>query len=88
MTANNKELKLHVSKWLEVFMNQAILIDEARVQESLIGLLDDNYEAIQKFITEDSINRVIENMIANPHEKYPKILSALCVCKEKAIIKN
>lgn len=71
MTANNKDLKLHVSKWLEVFLKQAMMINEARVQESLKELLDDNYEAIDKFITEDLINRVIENMVQNPHEKYP-----------------
>lgn len=59
---NNQEIKLHVSQWLEVFLHQAMIIDEITVQASLSELLDDNYQAISKFITKESIQRVIDIM--------------------------
>lgn len=65
------------------------MIDDVNVQNSLAELLDDNYYAIQRFISRNSIKRIVEIMKAQlPHEKYLKILSSICVCKGKSITNN
>lgn len=37
-----------------------MIIDEVTVQASLTELLDDNHHAISKFITQESIQRVVD----------------------------
>jgi hypothetical protein len=41
-----------------------MMIDDKNVQSSLAELLDDNYYAIQRFITKNSMKRIIEIMKA------------------------
>lgn len=62
MTKNNPQTKLHVSQWLELFLHQAMSIDDISVQTSLSELLDDNYQAIEKFITKTSLKRLVDLM--------------------------
>ncbi len=64
-------------------------IDDISVQNTLSELLDDNYQAISKFITKASLKRLVDILKQRvPHEKYLKILSAISVCKGKSIINN
>jgi inositol 1,4,5-triphosphate receptor type 1/inositol 1,4,5-triphosphate receptor type 3 len=66
-----------------------MMIDDINVQSSLAELLDNNYYAIQRFISRNSIKRIVEIMKGQiPHEKYLKILSSICVCKGKSITNN
>ncbi|CAD8193240.1 unnamed protein product [Paramecium pentaurelia] len=87
LTQNNKQLKQDMGKYLKDFLEQA-MDDEARAQDSLKELLEDNYESIQRFVTDDHIQKVYEKMKYNPNEKYLSILSSICVCKGRAILKN
>ena len=66
-----------------------MMIDDYSVQTSLSELLDDNYQAISKFITKTSLKRLVDIMrLQIPHEKYLRILSSICVCNGKSIISN
>ena len=89
MIKNNPQIKLHVSQWLELFLHQAMMIDDQSVQSSLNELLDDNYQAISKFITKQSLKRLVDIMrLQIPHEKYLRILSSICICNGKSNINN
>lgn len=64
-------------------------IDDDQVQNSLQELLDDNYQAITKFITKISLKRLVDILKSRiPHEKYLKILSSIAICNGKSIINN
>lgn len=60
LVKNNPITKLHVSQWLELFLHSAMMIDDGSVQNCLSELLDNNYSAISKFITKQSIKRLID----------------------------
>lgn len=52
-------------------------------------LLDDNYYAINKFITKKTLERLVSLISQRiPHEKYLRIFSCIVICNGKAIINN
>jgi hypothetical protein len=66
-----------------------MVIDQVSVNQSLSELLDDNFKAIQQFITNESIEQVVNSFHETiPHQKYLGILSAMCICQGRAVTKN
>lgn len=85
----NPSTKLHVSQWMELFLHSAMMVDDPTVQNTLSELLDNNYQAISKFINKTSIKRLVDIMrLQVPHQKYLRILSSICICNGKSIISN
>ncbi|CAD8049274.1 unnamed protein product [Paramecium sonneborni] len=86
---NNIVTKLYVSQWLEMFLHQYMSLSQPAIQSFISEMLDNNREAIQKFLTENIIKKLIELIMQqSPHDKYLKILNAICVSSNQAIREN
>ncbi|KAM3129578.1 hypothetical protein pb186bvf_018329 [Paramecium bursaria] len=89
MIKQNQYVKLYISQWLELFLHQAMSFDHIQVQNTLNELLDDNYQAINKFIIPQTLQRLIKLICQKPpHQKFLRIFSHIVVCNNKAIISN
>ncbi|CAD8133692.1 unnamed protein product [Paramecium octaurelia] len=86
---NNMVTKLYASQWLEMFLHQYMSLNQPAIQTFLSEMLDNNKEAIQKFLNENIIKKLIELITQqSPHDKYLKILNAICVSSNQAIREN
>ena len=58
-------------------------------EATLTELVDNNTDILENRITEDTINRFIQVIVANEkHEKYVKLLRALVNNEGEAVVRN
>ena len=72
-------------------MNQSVMTTsdfDILVEPTLTELIDNNKKVLANKIKPESISRFISVLMKNKHERYVKLLNALCVCNNEAILEN
>lgn len=83
---NNRVSKLKISFFLDDYLKQIIKPQNKVVYKSLQVVLEDNYMAIEKIVTQDLIKELI--MSFNKVEPDPedlKFMSILCICQGRSV---
>jgi hypothetical protein len=89
MAKNNRILKLQISIYMREYLNQILKSENKVVYKSIQVVLEDNYIAIEKIVTRDYIEKLIQSFNkTEPDPKDLKFLSTLCICQGRSIKEN
>lgn len=83
--------ELYASQWVDLFMVQSIKTTTKSnifAEATLTELIDNNRAVLENKIQKSTINNFVELLIKEPHEKYVKLLRALCICDGEAMTAN
>lgn len=84
--------ELYCCQWITLILDQAVKEYGDRnnhAGETLTELINNNKKVLETKIEDDTITKILNFLVdKGKNSKYVTILSALCICKDKPMIKN